>query len=302
MAEDGRAPKVVAAADGRRYLTGLIGNGILASRSPWLHEQEAAAQNVRLVYSLYDLAERGLGAADLPRLLEAGRLLGFAGFNVTHPYKQAIIPHLDALSDNARRIGAVNSVQFSDGRAIGHNTDSLGFGESLARGLPGAALGTVVHIGTGGAGAATAYALLAAGVGRLVLHDQDPLRAAALAERLRPMFGGDDRVEIGADLAASLAAADGVVNATPVGMIGHPGLPLPEASLRPEMWVADIVYFPLETALLRAARVKGCRTLDGSGMVVFQAAAAFDIFTGLKADGERMLAGFRHALGGEPAC
>ena len=113
-------------------------------------------------------------------------------------------------------------------------------------------------------------------------------RLESLVHSLRTSFGAE-RVEQVADLNAALADADGVVNATPVGMIGHEGLPLPLESLRPSMWVADIVYFPLETQLLKEARRRGCRTLDGVTMVVFQAAAAFDIFTGLTADRERML-------------
>jgi shikimate dehydrogenase len=278
-----------------RFLTGLIGNGIGASRSPWLHEQEADALGVRLVYMLYDLAALDVGAEDLPALIEAAKRLRFSGVNVTHPYKQAVIPHLDALSADAERIGAVNTIAFVDGRAIGYNTDGLGFGEALSRGLPGAPLDRVVQIGAGGAGAATAHALLNSGAGRLVLHDQSEDRVAALADSLTRAFGSD-RVEIGADLVRSLAEADGVVNATPMGMVEHPGLPLPESSLRADLWVADIVYFPLETELLRLARARGCRTLDGSFMVVFQAAAAFEIFTGLASDRERMLDAFRRAL------
>jgi shikimate dehydrogenase len=280
---------------GQRFLTGLIGNGIGASRSPWLHEQEAEALGVRLVYMLYDLAALGLGADELPAMIAAAKRMRFSGVNVTHPYKQAVIPHLDALSDGAARIGAVNTIAFVEGRAIGYNTDSLGFGEALTRGLPGAALGRVVQIGAGGAGAATAHALLDRGVGRLVLHDQDEGRLAGLLASLTDAFGAD-RVELGIDLARSLAEADGVVNATPMGMVEHPGLPLPESSLRPDLWVADIVYFPLETELLRRARARGCRTLDGSFMVVFQAAAAFEIFTGLASDRERMLDAFRRSL------
>jgi shikimate dehydrogenase len=275
----------------RRVLAGLFGDGIGASRAPWLHEREGDAQGVRLVYTLYDFAELGLSAADLPAMLEAACRMRFAGVNVTHPYKQAVIPFLDELADDARRIGAVNTVAFRDGRAIGFNTDARGFAESLRRGLPDAALDVVVQVGAGGAGAATAHALLERGARLLVLHDRDAARVAALAEALAAAYGRE-RIHVTADLAASLAAADGVVNATPVGMAEHPGLPIPGESLRPALWVADVVYFPRETELLRQARAAGCRTLDGTGMAVFQAAAAFEIFTGLRADAERMLATF----------
>ena len=272
-------------------LSGLVGRDILASRSPWLHEREADAQGIRLVYSLYDFAARGWDERDLPRLLDAAQLIGVAGLNVTHPYKQAVIAHLDGLSDGARRIGAVNTVQFIDGKRIGHNTDVTGFSESFRHGLPDATLGSVVQMGAGGAGFATAHSLMDLGVERLSIFDTDGDRRDALIDKLRRDFG-EGRVVGGEDLESALARADGVVNATPVGMVKYPGTSIPVDLLQPQQWVADIVYFPLETALLREAKRRGCRTLDGSGMVVFQAAAAFDIFTGLTADRDRMLKSF----------
>lgn len=272
-------------------LSGLAGRDILASRSPWLHEREADAQGIRLVYSLYDFAARGWDEGQLPRLLDAAQLIGVAGLNITHPFKQAIVAHLDALSEGARRIGAVNTVHFVDGKRIGHNTDVTGFSESFRNGLPDAALGAVVQMGAGGAGFATAHSLMDLGVERLTIFDTDADRRTALVDKLQRDFGRD-RVAAGEELEAALASADGVVNATPVGMVKYPGTSIPVELLRPPHWVADIVYFPLETTLLREARRRGCRTLDGSGMVVFQAAAAFDIFTGLTADRDRMLKSF----------
>lgn len=271
------------------FLAGLVGQGIGASRSPWLHEREADAQGVRLIYSLYDLADAaGLGDA-LPATLDAARRMGFSGLNVTHPYKQTVIPFLDDLAEGARRIGAVNTVAFRDGRSTGYNTDYLGFAEGLRRGLAGASFENVVQLGAGGAGAATAYALLEHGTAKLYVFDVERERAEALAAGLGSSFG-EERVHVVVGLGSALEAADGVVNASPVGMVGHPGLPLSLDHLRPSKWVADIVYFPLETELLKEARAIGCRTLDGIARVVFQAAAAFDIFTGLTADRERMLA------------
>jgi shikimate dehydrogenase len=275
----------------RKFLTGLIGRDILASRSPWLHEREADAQGVRLLYALYDFAALDLDETDLPRVLDAAEVMGFAGLNVTHPYKQAIIAHLDDLSPAAAKIGAVNTVAFSDGKRIGHNTDVSGFAESFRIGLPGVDTDLVVQIGTGGAGSATAHALLETGVGTLALFDQDIAKRTALAAKLRTDFGAD-RISEPADLDETLARADGIVNATPMGMTRYPGSPVPQALIKPRHWVADIVYFPLETILLVDARARGCRTLNGSGMAVYQAAAAFDIFTGLTADRARMRASF----------
>ena len=272
-----------------RFLAGLVGEDIGASRSPWLHEREADAQQVRLVYSLYDLARDGTGASGLEPLLNAAKTMGFAGLNVTHPYKQSIIPLLDELSEEARRIGAVNTIAFRNGRSTGYNTDYIGFAEGLRRGLPGAQFANVVQLGAGGAGSATARALLEHGTGTLHLYDVEQDRAQLLAASLRSSFGSH-RIDVLADASSAMTRADGLVNASPVGMAGHAGLPLPLECLRPSLWVADIVYFPLETELLKAARQLGCRTLDGITMVVFQAAAAFDIFTGLTANRERMLA------------
>jgi shikimate dehydrogenase len=269
-----------------RFLTGLVGEGIGSSRSPWLHEGEADARSARLIYSLFDLAGRGI--AGLKPLLDAAILTGFSGLNVTHPFKQAIIPLLDELSAEAAMIGAVNTVAFHDGRSIGYNTDCAGFAEGLRRGLTGASVRQVVQIGAGGAGAATAFALLQQGTMHLEIHDVDAAKADALAARLRENF--DAQIAVVQNLRSAVQTADGIVNASPVGMVGHDGLPIPAEWLREEAWVADIIYFPLQTELLREARQIGCRTVDGIAMVVFQAAAAFEIFTGLEADRERMLA------------
>jgi shikimate dehydrogenase len=282
---------------GTGILTGLVGRDIQASRSPWMHECEADAQGLRLVYSLYDFAARGWDEADLPRFLDAAALLGVAGVNVTHPYKQAVVPHLDGLSEGARRVGAVNTVKFKDGKRIGHNTDVTGFAEAVENGLPGAAKTCVVQMGAGGAGFATAHALLDLGVAELHIFDTDPARGGALVAKLNADFGAG-RAVAGNGLSDTLARADGLVNATPVGMANYPGVPVPVEALRPALWIADIVYFPLETRLLAEARARGCQTLDGSRMAVYQAAAAFDIFTGLTADRERMLDSFKAFVAG----
>lgn len=270
---------------------GLIGAGIQASRSPALHRAEGAAHGLDLSYELLDLDREPRGAAALPDLLAAAEADGFAGLNITHPCKQRVLAHLDDLSDEARALGAVNTVVFAGGRRTGHNTDWWGFAQSMRRGLPGAALGAVLLLGAGGAGAAVGHALLVLGAGRLAVRDTDAGRAAALADSLARRFP-DRRVTVAGDLAAAMAAADGIVHATPTGMADHPGLPLDPDLLQPRHWLAEIVYFPLETALLRAARRRGLRTLDGGGMAVFQAVGAFRLFTGLEPDPDRMLRHF----------
>ena len=269
----------------KEVLVGLIGAGIQRSRSPALHEREAKEQGLQLSYELIDLDKLGAGIEALPRLLADAKRRGFAGLNITYPCKQAVIPLLDELSPDARTLGAVNTVVMRDGRLVGHNTDWSGFAEGFRRGLPDAKLDRVVQLGAGGAGAAVAHAARKLGVRELTIFDIERRRADELAASVG--------ANAGKDLAAAMAAADGLIHCTPTGMAKMPGLPLDAKLLQPRHWVAEIVYVPLETELLRVARSKGCRTVDGGGMVVFQAAGAFRLFTGLEPDAERMLRHFR---------
>jgi shikimate dehydrogenase len=273
------------------YLVGLIGSGIGPSLSPALHEREADRQGLRYVYRLIDLDTFGVTPDAVGDLLRAARDLGFDGLNITHPCKQLVIKHLDALAPQAEALGAVNTVVFENGRAIGHNTDVTGFAASFARGLPDAPLERVVQLGAGGAGAAVAHAMLTLGTGHVTVTDALPDRAVALAAGLNRHFGDGRAAAATPDrLAALLADADGIVHATPMGMAAHPGLPVPAGLLHAGLWVAEVVYRPLETELLRAARGVGCATLDGGGMAAFQAADAFRLFTGREPDAGRMLA------------
>ncbi len=271
---------------------GLIGAGIQASLTPAMHMREGAAQGLSYEYELIDLNEIGASTADLPKLLADAEARGLSGLNITHPCKQAVIPFLDELSGEARALRAVNTVVLKNGRRFGHNTDWWGFAESFRRGLPDADLRTVVQLGAGGAGVATAYAILSMGARRLAVFDREQERAEELATGMAALFPAA-RIEAGSDLAAAMKAASGLVHATPTGMAKYPGLPLDAALLEARHWVAEIVYFPLQTALLQAARQRGCRTLDGGGMAVFQAVGAFQLFTGLEPSAERMLAHFR---------
>lgn len=277
-------------------LAGLIGAGIQASLTPAMHEREGDAQGLRYLYRLIDLDALGLKADALPELLQAAQRTGFTGLNITFPCKQAIIPLLDDLSPEARGIGAVNTVVLADSRAVGHNTDCLGFAEGFRRGLPDVAKGLVVQLGAGGAGSAVAHALLAEGVDQLFIFDVEAERAQALVDNLTRHFG-PGRAAVGTDQAAAVAAADGLVNTSPVGMAKLPGLPLPAELLHPGLWVAEIIYFPLETELLRHARALGCRTLDGGTMAVFQAVKAFELFSGRTANADRMQAHFAELRG-----
>lgn len=280
---------------GSSYALGLVGAGIARSLTPAMQEREGRAQGLAVTYRLVDAEQpggRGFGPDDLAEVLVWAERLGYDGLNVTHPFKQAVVPLLDELSDAAADLGAVNTVVLRDGRRVGHNTDTTGYAAALAAGLPDVARDRVVLVGAGGAGVAVGYGLLAEGVDRLGVHDVDPDRAHACAVRLAKRWG-DDAVEVVTDLAAAVADADGLVNATPVGMHGHPGLPVPTELVREGLWVSDVVYFPLETELVALARSRGCRVLPGGAMAVQQAVGAFGLFTGREADADRMHAHFR---------
>lgn len=280
----------------RQALVGLIGAGIQRSLTPAMHEAEARHHGLRLHYQLIDLDRSPTGADVLPTLIAAARVIGFDGLNITYPCKQAVIPLLDALSDDARAMGAVNTVVAREDRLTGHNTDGSGWRWGFDRTLPDAPRDRVVLLGTGGAGSAIAHALMGMQVGELLLVDTDAARAGALAEELRRQHPGRARVAVAPDLPAALDGADGLVHATPTGMDKLPGLPLPEALLRPDLWVAEIVYFPLQTALLQAARARGCPVVDGGTMAVGQAVGAFRLFTGCEPDPERMAAFFHQLI------
>ncbi len=222
--------------------------------------------------------------------------MGFTGLNITYPCKQSVIPLLDSLSEEAQSIGAVNTVIRAGDRLIGHNTDGWGWSWGFRRALPHADLSRVVLLGAGGAGSACADAVLRLGAERLIIVDKERPRAAELALRLNSHFTGS-RASTSPDVAAALDGATGLIQATPAGMVKMPGIPLPERLLRPEMWVSEIVYMPLETPLLKAARRIGCPTADGGHMNVGQAARGFKLFTGLDADAARMDAHFRRIAG-----
>ena len=275
-------------------LVGLIGAGIQGSRSPALHEAEAAAQGLELSYRLLDLDALGVGVEALPGLLRDAAREGYRGLNITFPCKQAVMPLLDEISPEARAIGAVNTVVLRDGRLAGHNTDGPGWAWGFRRALPGADLSRVVLLGAGGAGSACADAVLRLGAERLLIVDREAERAAELAARMNEIHGA--RCEAAPDIGRALAGARGLIHATPVGLTKMPGLPLSEGLLHSRLWVSEVVYVPLVTPLLEVARRAGCRTADGGHMNVGQALGAFKLFTGRDADAARMEARFRQLV------
>lgn len=273
-------------------LVGLIGGNIMKSLSPALFEDAAAAQGLAGHYHLMDLEQ--LPGRTLPELLSAARSAGFAGVNVTFPCKEAVLPLLDDISPEAREIGAVNTVTIGkDGRTTGHNTDRTGFRRSVEEtiGRDRVAGQTAVLVGAGGAGRAVAFALFDLGLARLKVADRDRRQAEGLADAV-----GRQRCEIVADAAAALAGAAGLVNATPVGMAGVvAGTPVRPEAIGTGHWLADVIYTPLETELVLAARARGALAMGGAGMCVHQAAETFRLFTGHTADLARMKQTFAEA-------
>jgi shikimate dehydrogenase len=278
---------------GPSCLIGLIGDGIQQSRSPGMHMREGALQGLRYVYNLIDTDKLKLGQKDLPDLLTSAERMGYNGLNITYPFKQTVIPFLDELSDNAKALGAVNTVVLKEGKRFGHNTDWCGFADGFKRALPDVKKRRAVQIGAGGAGAAVAHAALTLGIEELCIYDIAPERAAHEVSSLGARFGTSRaRVATKDDLKALIAEADGVIHCTPTGMAKMPGMAFPAAWLRPDLWVAEVVYFPLVTELLKTAKAVGCRVADGGGMAVFQAVEAFRLFTGITPNADRMRAHF----------
>ncbi|WP_404474473.1 shikimate dehydrogenase [Microbacterium aerolatum] len=270
-------------------LVGLLGEGIVTSLTPPMHRAEAAHLGLDYEYRVLDIAESGQSVDDLPRILADVTNAGFDALNVTHPFKQRIIPYLDELTEDADVLGAVNLVLYRDGRSIGHNTDWTGFGYAIGEGLGSITGQCVLQVGAGGAGAATCFALLRSGVSALTVADRVSESAAYLVGRMRGHFPDADITSIPlVDLVSTLASVGGVVHATPTGMLHNPGIPFDPDQLRPEAWVAEVVYLPLDTQLVQRARAGGRRVLDGGLMAVGQAIDSIRIITGHEPDGSRM--------------
>ena len=241
-----------------------------------MHEQAGDGLGIRCHYHLIEIA--GAGATELRALLDGIKRIGFAGVNVTFPYKEAVLPLLDDLSPAAREIGAVNTVVVRDDRLVGYNTDATGFERAVSHLVKGSGHGPVALIGAGGVGKAIAHALARLGVAEISIFDTDRAKAEQIAAQLR----GRQQIRIATSVEDALRGAAGVVNGTPIGMLPDRGTPVPDALLRRDMWVADAVYTPLWTPLLTAAKSNGAEIMTGRELAIHQAADAFELFTGMK--------------------
>lgn len=274
-----------------RRLVGLIGSKIGRSISPAMHEAAARALGIDLRYHLIDTDVLGHGMAELPRLVEGARLLGFAGVNVTHPFKEAVIACLDAVEGPASAVGSVNTVVVRGGRLIGHNTDYTGFVSGWLRVFGAMRPGRAALIGAGGVGRAMAHGLAALGAEELRITDLDARRAEVLAVDLRAAHPAA-RILVAADAGAAMRGADGAVNATPVGMHAYPGIPAPAAAFQGLKWAADAVYTPLETEFIAMARRVRASAMTGQELAIGQAVDAFALFVGRPTPAEVMRAVF----------
>lgn len=272
---------------GTTSLAAVIGSPVRHSRSPAIHNAAFRALGLDWTYLAFDIA-----AGDAGRAIDAMRALGLGGLSVTMPHKDAVVDLVDELTDDARRLGAVNCVTPRAGRLVGDNTDGAGFIASLADAGVSVDGRSCVVVGAGGAARAVILALARAGAAAVTVVN----RTAARAEQAASLAGPVGRVGAVGDL----AGADLVVNATSIGMGGSTDTPFDVALLRtdPPAVVADLVYVPLETPLLAAAAAVGATTVDGLGMLVHQAAVAFESWTGVAAPVDVMRAA---ALGASPA-
>lgn len=261
----------------------LIGKGIAASLTPALHETEGAALGMDYTYGRYDLATPAYAGWSLESAVDAAQAAGCRGVNVTYPFKQEVMVLLDEISPQAREIGAVNTVVFDGEKRIGHNTDYLGFRAAFARDIKRLPCETVLLLGAGGAGCAVGLALIDLGAKALWIHDKNQKAAQDLAEHLANL-----RSHSCCAVWASEGGVDGIVNATPMGMASHPGQAISLDDVATRHFACDIVYFPLQTALLRDAAARGFHVMTGGGMAVGQAAKAFRLFTGKTPDHARM--------------
>jgi shikimate dehydrogenase len=278
----------------KAFLTGLIGAPIAHSAAPAMHEQAADDLGVRCHYQPVEIA--GAGREELRALLDGVRRLGFAGVNVTYPYKEAVVGLLDALSPDAAAIGAVNTVVVQDNRLVGYNTDTTGFARAAASMIAESPQGSVAVIGAGGAGKAIAFALMRLGVLDLRIFDADRAKADSLALLLKAHC----RAVVADSVEDVVQGIVGLVNGTPVGMLPDRDSPLPEGLLHGGLWVTDAVYFPVWTPLLRAAKRKGARVMTGRELAIYQAAEAFQLFTGLAPSTREMGNAFDRVMSTEP--
>lgn len=270
----------------------VIGDPVLHSKSPLIQNAMLRALGLDYIY-LCQPVPRGQTA----RWLDCARLSGYAGFNATMPHKEALLPQMDVVDEDARLYGAVNTVRIKDGKVYGYNTDGRGFYRALADldiQVPGK---RVTILGAGGAAKAVALKLVQQGAARVAVCNRTPNRAGQLCV-FAPDIMSPDSLDPAA-LARRAGETDLLINCTSLGMTGtdrqFEDLSFLDA-LPPSAPVCDLIYAPAETALLRRARLGGHPTMNGLGMLIYQAVFALEHFTDTAIDAAAMAALVRGVL------
>ncbi len=259
---------------------GLIGDNIARSQSPRLHR--LAGQHAGIDVSYEPLVPTTLGL-DFEEVFNQSRADGYRGLNITYPYKERVVPMVRVDDPVLRAMGAVNTVIFGADGSSGFNTDFTGFKAAYTHVRKDQPPGTTLLIGTGGVGRAIAFGLADLGAGALHLVDRDRAKAEALAADLSGVFPGI-ALEIGADAEAAAKGVSGIVNATPVGMVGHDGTPLDPTAMAGADWAFDAVYTPKDTQFLGDAAKQGLDIVSGWELFFYQGLHAWTHFSGQPTD------------------
>jgi shikimate dehydrogenase len=259
---------------------GLIGDNIARSQAPRLHEFAGRLTGLEVRYDR--LTPRDLGK-DFEAVFKDARTTGYRGLNITYPYKERVVPLVAVPDPEVAALGAVNTVVFDPDGPKGHNTDHSGFIAAYARAFDDRPPGAVCMLGAGGVGKAVAFALLSLGLSDLRLVDPDLPKATALAAALR---AASPRLQVAvtADVAEVAAGAAGLVNCTPVGMVGYEGTPVPRRLMPGAGWAFDAVYTPVDTQFLKDAEAEGLAVLSGYELYFYQGLHAYAIFHGREID------------------
>jgi shikimate dehydrogenase len=262
---------------------GLIGDNIAASRAPDLHHAAARICGIEVVYDR--LAPRDLGLA-FDDVIAQARARGLRGLNITYPYKERVLRFVTIENAVVQAIGACNTVIFDD-PAIGLNTDYTGYIEAFKGRFGAMRPGTVAMAGSGGAGKAIGFALAQLGARALTLFDVEEEKSRALADSLRKNQT-DMAVRIAASLPQACENAEGLINCTPLGMVGNDGNAFDGIALKGRNWICDAVYTPPETAFLKEGQRAGIEILSGYELFLYQGIHAFELFTGHRVNADAL--------------
>lgn len=276
---------------------GLIGDNIAASSSPALHRLAGRLTGLTVSYDLLRPADLG---KSFEQVLAFAQADGYRGLNITYPYKERVVAHLDVPDPAVRAIGACNTVLFGAGRPQGWNTDFSGFMAGYRHVFGDRVPGRVAMAGAGGVGRAIAFGLCQLGASELRLFDVDAGKAAAVAEALRSL-PVTSTVVVASSIEDACRDADGLVNSTPVGMVGIGGCPFPVDCIRGRRWVFDAVYTPVETPFIVAARQAGLEVMSGYELFFHQGVDAFRHFTGRDVPQAALREALKHGEGRVPA-